>query len=220
MSLTPIRFGDEGQVATAELAARFRAASTHDARLVALRPGFEMLEAIDRQYGGSKTLALEETPELVAGLLNDLARHHADPDLVLGVALWALRHEVALEAVEPVVNALAQRSNAAATPQELSAVFGLMQGVIANVAPRLVADLERSNPERPWRILHLNFAITAIRTEDAQLMDFAFDALDGALPHERAGFYAEALAHALAPGVAPLVRERIEARHLKWTADR
>jgi hypothetical protein len=48
-----------------------------------------------------------------------------------------------------------------------------MHGVIDNVRPRLGADLERSNPERPWRILHANLAITAIRTEDAVLIDAA-----------------------------------------------
>jgi hypothetical protein len=220
MPVTPLQFGDEGQVATREILERFRHAATHDARLVPLRPGFEMLEALDRQYGGARRIALEDTAELVAGLLNDLARHHADPELIVGVALWAMRHEVALEAVEPVANALAQRSNEARTPQELAAVFGLMQGVIANVAPRLSPDLERSNPERPWRILHLNFAITAIRTEDGPMMDFSFDALDHALPHERGGFYAEAMALALSPKIAPAVRERIEARHLKWTGGR
>ena len=129
------------------------------------------------------------------------------------MALWAIRHQVALVFPESVVNALAQRSNRAASKQELAAVFGLMQGVIAHVGPQLSADLERSNPERPWRILHANLAITAIRTEDPVLIDFAFDALDAALPGERAGFYAEALALALAPGVAPVVRERIETRH-------
>jgi hypothetical protein len=50
-------------------------------------------------------------------------------------------------------------------------------------------------------------------------MDHAFDALDRALPDERAGFYAEALALALAPGIAPVVRERIEARHRMWTIE-
>jgi hypothetical protein len=50
------------------------------------------------------------------------------------------------------------------------------------------------------------------------MMAYAFDRLDAGLPDERAGFYAEALALALAPGVAAPVRERIEARHLKWTA--
>ena len=78
-----------------------------------------------------------------------------------GITLWALRHDVGIRVVEPVANALALRSNEARSREELAAVFGLMQGVIAHVAPLLSSDLERSNPERPWRILHANFAITA-----------------------------------------------------------
>ncbi len=93
-----------------------------------------------------------------------------------------------------------------------------MHGVIAHVAPRLAPDLERSNPERAWRVLHVNLAITAIRTEDPALIDAAFDALDAALPAERSGFYAEAMALALAPKVAKEVRSRIEERHRKWTS--
>ena len=181
------------------------------------------LESLDRQYGGNGRLPVEDAGELLAATLAELAhleqnaRRDGDPraaaDLILGVALWALRHELEISPVEPVANALAIRSNVARTRQELAAVSGLMQGVIANVSPRLAADLERSNPERPWRILHVNLAITAIRTEDAAIMEFAFDALDRALPGESAGFYAEALALALAPGVAPDVRQHIEARH-------
>ena len=48
-------------------------------------------------------------------------------------------------------------------------------------------------------------------------MAHAFDALDRALPDERAGFYAEAMALALAPRIAPAVREAIAERHRRWT---
>ena len=75
----------------------------------------------------------------------------------------------------------------------------------------------RPRTERAWRILHANFAITAIRTEDPALMEFAFDALDRALPDERAGFYSEAMALALAPRIAPAVRDAIAGRHRRWT---
>jgi hypothetical protein len=234
----PIRFGDEGQIATGELATRFPAfreaiLARHPhlvPRIDALGRGIAAIEAIDRRYGGTGALPLEETQTLVSAMLTDLA--HVDREcertgeaplrdetarFILGTALWAVRHEVPLDAVEPVVNALARQSNGARTKQELAAVFGLTRGIVAHVALRLAADLERSNPERPWRILHANFAITAIRTEDPTLMDHAFDALDSALPDERASFYAEALALALSPGIAPAVRERIEARALKWT---
>jgi hypothetical protein len=213
MTVHPLHFGDEGQRATRELLRRFDEAASEAS--AGLRAPLATLESIDRQYGGAGALPLEGADELVASLLVPL-ESLGDDELILGVALWALRHEVPLTVVEPVVNALARRSNAARTREELAAVFGLMQAVIANVAPRLAADLERSNPERPWRLLHANLAITAIRTEDPAMMDFAFDALDRALPDERAGFYAEALALALAPRVAPAVRERLEARQARW----
>jgi len=232
--MQPIRFVDEGLEATRELVARLeRVAPAWErdvgpARLEALRAQIATLERIDRQYGGEAPLKLEGAEALVAALLTECAHFYGDlrnlPDvredlatLVLGVALWAIRHDVEIEVVEPVVNALADRSNDARTPQGLAAVFGLMQGVIAHVAPRLSADLERSNPERPWRPLHLNFAITAIRTEDPALIDFAFDALEKALPDDCEGFFAEAVARALSPRVKAEVRDRIEARHRKWT---
>ena len=241
MEIKKIGFGDEGQAATAALLARlpaFRARALAAAPELATpldrtRRGLDTLQALDRQHGGTGRIAVEGVGELVTAILSDLARVEAaatgapEPllladasDFLIGVALWALRHQAAIDPVEPVVNALAHRANAARSKPELAAVFGLMQGIVAHVAPRLAPDLERSNPERPWRILHANLAITAIRTEDAAMMDHAFDALDEALPDERSGFYGEALARALSPGVSPRVRERIEARHLKWTAAR
>ena len=235
--MQPIRFGDEGLLATRELLARFEEAAPSwephvgPARLAALRGQLATLERIDRQYGGESPLALEGSDELVAAILAEFAHFQGDlrhapnvhedlPALVLGVAMWAIRHDVEITVVEPVVNALAERSNAARSAPELAAVFGLMQGVVAHVAPRLSPDLERSNPDRPWRPLHLNLAITAIRTEDANLMAFAFDALERALPDDCPGFFAEALARALSPRIKPEVRESIEARHRKWTLER
>jgi hypothetical protein len=241
MEIKKIGFGDEGQAATAALLARLPAfrdrALAASAELATpidrTRRGLDTLQALDRQHGGTGRIAVEGVGELVTAILSDLARVEAAAtgapgpllladasDFLIGVALWALRHQVAIDPVEPVVNALAHRANAARSKPELAAVFGLMQGIVAHVAPRLAPDLERSNPERPWRILHANLAITAIRTEDAAMMDHAFDALDEALPDECSEFYGEALARALSPGVSPLVRERIEARHLKWTAAR
>lgn len=233
MSVQTIHFGDDGLAATRELAARFDKAAPgwagflpHD-RIEALRRQIGTLESIDRHYGGHARAPLEGCEELVGGMLSELAHFEAArgskaPDeevgsIVIGVALWAMRHGVAVSVPEPVVNALAQRSNAARSRAELAAAFGLMQGFIAHVAPRLSGDLERSNPERPWRLLHLNLAVTAIRTEDGPLMDYAFDALERALPDERAGFFAEALARSLSPRVNPEVRRRIGERHLKWT---
>jgi hypothetical protein len=225
-----IQLGDDGQRASRDMVRRLEALLERHPAVGAqpLQGHLRTLESIDRQYGGEGPLPLEDVETLVAATLTDLAYLERDlrggspadldeaAELTLAVALWAIRHAVPLTVVEPVANALAIRSNGARTPAELSAVFGLMHGVIAHAGPDLAADLERSNPERPWRILHANLAITAIRTEDPALMDMAFDALDEALPDERGSFYAEALSLALGPRVAPVVRERIEARYAKW----
>lgn len=229
MAIQTIHFGDEDRVATQELIRRCEAlAPLHLGAYGTVVKQLATLESLDRQYGGSARLELEDAAELVAALHTQMAHWEAEAGrrkllaheeisaLAIGVALWAIRHEVDIEVVEPVANALAWRSNHAKGKQELAAIFGLMQGIIAHVSPRLSHDLERSNPERPWRLLHVNFAITAIRSEDPALMDFAFDALDAALPDERSAFYAEALALALASGISPEVRTRIEARHATW----
>ena len=225
MPVKTVHFGDEGQRATAELVRRFESlAPFHLAAYRTTRGHLETLQSLDKQYGGMEPLELEDLAALVAGIHSQLAHWEAEAtrrklaaaatlaEVAIGVALWAIRHGVALDVVEPVVNALAWRSNHAQGKAELSAIYTLMRGVIEHVAPRLKADLERSDPQRPWRLLHANLAITAIRTEEAASMDAAFDMLDEALPDERASFYAEARALALAPGIAPAVREAIEAR--------
>jgi hypothetical protein len=213
MTVQTIHFGDEGEGATRALVKRF--AGTAGEPMAGYLRTFE---AIDRRHGGSGALSLEDAPGLADAAIEE-AHRLAEDDLVIGIALWAMRHEVPLRSVDPVVNALARQSNGAPSPEALAAVFGLMQGFIAHVAPALCADLERSNPERAWRVLHANFAITAIRSEDPALMAHAFDALDQALPDERAGFYAEAMALALAPRIAPAVRDAIAARHQRWTQE-
>jgi|SRR5688572_17603745 len=230
-----IQFGGEGREATGELLARFERGApawgaTAPERVDSLRRQLATFEALERRQGGHGRLALEDSETVVAQVLSDLARLESEArgaqpdealaDVVLGVALWAIRHGIDIGFAEPVVNALAVRSNAARTREELAAAFGLAQGVISHVAPRLSPDLERSNPERAWRLLHVNLAITAIRTEDPAMMSYAFDALERALPDECAGFFAEALALALAPGIAPEVRDAIATRHRKWTDQR
>ena len=182
------------------------------------------LDALDRDYGDSGRLPVEGAEAVLAATLTTLARIARDApeasqlsvaELTSAVARWALSHELQVDPVEPVVNALAIRANAARSPDAAATVVDLMERVIANVRPRLSADLERSDPQRPWRLLHANLAIAAIRSADPALMDRAFDALDRALPDEAAGFYAEAMALALNPAIPAPVRERIAARHAR-----
>ncbi len=144
-----------------------------------------------------------------------LANRHSQPvatldAIAIGIGLWCMRHQLDIQAPEPIVNALARRSNEATSKQETAATYALMQGFIINLSPSLNGDLERSNPERPWRLLNVNFAITAIRTGDVAMMRYAFDRLNNALPDERSGFYAEAFAIASRPDFPVEIRSLIE----------
>ncbi len=184
---------------------------------------------IDGTYGEDGQLpiddvaqAADEAIRAAADLQNQLPRLNLVDDLpaldavVIGVGLWCMRHEVTIYAPEPVVNALARRANGANSTQETAAAFALMQGFVLHLAPQLESDLERSNPERPWRMLNINLAITAIRTADAAMMRYAFDQLNLALPDECAGFYAEAHTLASQPGFPAEIRSLIESEQRRF----
>ncbi len=228
-----VRFSSTAAAVNEAYRARFAGANLGGADaigLVAVVGDFlEVTERLDFEYGADGALplaalddatdeALRATTELDRWLERfDLApQRHELSAVTLGIGLWAMRHAITFFTTEPIVNALATRANEAESKQETAAAYALMQGFILHFAPQLGADLERSNPERPWRMLNLNFAITAIRTGDAALMRYAFDTLNKHLADERAGFYAEAYTLASQPGFPLETRGLVEAEHARW----
>jgi hypothetical protein len=185
---------------------------------------------IDGTYGEDGVLPIDDVSEAadeairaLADIQNQLPRLNLADELptldaiAIGMGLWCMRHELIIYAPEPIVNALARRANNATSTQETAATFALMQGFVLNLAPQLKGDLERSNPERPWRMLNINFAIVAIRTADAAMMRYAFDQLNTSLPDECAGFYAEAFTLASQPGFPAEIRSLIELEQRRFT---
>ncbi len=218
--------------------ARFAAAidpaagsARHQSAISILSEFANLADAMDQQYGPDAPLPIADLDEVtIAGLTASAelegwvsqsagAEALADLDrLTLGMSLWAMRHGIELNVAEPVVNALARRSNSATSKQEAAAAFAMTQGVIESLRPTFGSDLERSNPERPWRLLNVNFAICAIRTADPALMRFAFDQLNVALPDECAGFYTEALTIADQAGLPRDIRDFIADECRRWAA--
>ena len=189
-----------------------------------------LMSRLDLDYGPDGVLPIDDVPEAVDETLRALAEMESwlirfdltdqlasVQTLEIGIGYWAMRHGLPIFRVEPIVNALAAQANAAGSKQETAAVYAMMQGFIGHFSPNHRADLERSNPQRPWRLLNLNFAITAIRTGDPVLMQYAFDTLNANLPDERAGFYEEAHALASQPGFPLATRGLIEAEIARWT---
>lgn len=173
----------------------------------ALAAFLDAAQLLDGTYGEDGVLPVEDVTDAadeairaLADLQTQLHRLNLGDQLpiidktAIGIGLWCMRHQVAIYAPEPIVNALARLANAANSRQETAAAYALMQGFLVHIAPQFAPDLERSNPERPWRMLNINFAIVAIRTGDSAMMRYAFDALNQALPDECAAFYSEAVA--------------------------
>lgn len=192
--------------------------------LIALLKTFlEFMARTDKELGPDAPLPMVDADIAVADALRACAALESwiqqlnEPQslptldsLVTGIALWTMRHDCPLHVPEPVVNALARLANRAETRQDVAAAYALMQGTVEHLTPQLGADLEQSNPERPWRVLLVNFAIAGIRSGDKLLAEHAFSALNAGLPHERAGFFAEALQLAesasLDPELTALIR--------------
>jgi hypothetical protein len=196
----------------------------------AIEEFFHAFYKLDEEYGDTGAILLEDTSELADYCLRCLAelRNWTDrldlatlvPELdklIVGTALWAMRHECEVTTPEPVVNALAHMANDATSKQDLAGVYGLMQGLIQAVPETIKHELERSNPFRPWRILLLNFSIVAVRTQDVRMMLHAFDTLCRYLPEECPGFFSEAVQQAEHPAFSDEVRGLLQAEQAKWT---
>ena len=113
--------------------------------------------------------------------------------IMISLTDWVIRHDGQLQTLEPIVDTLAELSNQSQSADELTVLSNFMGRVINACNEVIKNDLERANPGRPWRILHLNYGITATRTHDVNLMREIFDRLVATLPEDAARFFTEGM---------------------------
>ncbi len=166
---------------------------------------------------------LAEQALLLAAELADwsvrLELPHAKSDLesiAVGIALWVARHDGEIRELETVVNGFAASANTTSSDEALRALFHAMKAVLEHASPAIQADLDQSNPGRPWRVLNFNFAIVATRTQDEPLMRNAFDALSRNLPHDAPGFFEEGLKQSDKPVYGPVVKSLMQEYFSRW----
>lgn len=139
---------------------------------------------------------------------------------VVSVARWIGRHGGAVQRLEPVVDALAQFANTTREPGELLTLYEAMNEIANTTADIIRQDLEKTNPGRPWRVLHMNRAIVATRTHQPDVMDSAFQALVDNMPADAPGFFAEGIEQMDLLNYPPHVREVMDRYYRKWSVDR
>ena len=196
----------------------------------ALRQLLQVFENLDKANGAYGTFAYDDPSELGTHgyrLAADLATwaerldlpeaKHTIEKIAVGIALWVARHAGEIRELETVVNGFAASANDTTSEDALRDLFEVAQAVLEHAAPDIKADLEQSNPGRPWRVLNFNFAIIATRTQDPQLMREAFDTLSRNLPQDAPAFFEEGLIQSDKPVYGPVVKSLMQEYFARWT---
>jgi len=138
----------------------------------------------------------------------------------IAMARWIARHGGELLHLEPVVDALGRAANGTHEPGELLNLYQAMGEVIDATAAAIQQDLDKSNPGRPWRILHMNLAIVATRTHQPDVMEEAFAVLVEHLPEDAPGFFTQGMEQMDLLNYPPHVREVMDRYYKKWSVNR
>ncbi|WP_436394899.1 hypothetical protein ACSDBR_07785 [Acidithiobacillus ferriphilus] len=143
----------------------------------------------------------ERIGDLTIGLLMDLATwadrlgerqaKTALEMITVSIAAWVCNQHGAIHTLEPIVNGLAILANSRVETDELRSLAQLMGQVKEAASADYATDLDGADPRRPWRILLLNWGITATRAQDPAEMRSAFAALLRHLPVDAALFFQE-----------------------------
>jgi hypothetical protein len=134
----------------------------------------------------------------------------------LGAADWVIRHQGEIRDPEIVVNALADLANTTQDPETLKQLEQFMTATLRALTAFIRQDLEKANPGRPWRVLHVNRAIVATRIHDPDTMTRVFDEFVQALPEEAPRFFKEGMVQMNQLDYPQHVRDTMKKFHDVW----
>ncbi len=139
---------------------------------------------------------------------------------IIAMARWIAHNGGQLFILEPVVDALAETSNQSQDAQQLLGLYQAMSEIMDATVAAIRQDLEKNNPGRPWRLLHLNRAIVATRTHQPDIMEEAFSVLARDLPEDAPRFFSEGMEQMDLLNYPPHVREVMDRFFRKWSVNR
>ncbi|MHB8741597.1 MAG: hypothetical protein ACYC9L_00590 [Sulfuricaulis sp.] len=192
-----------------------------------------VVERIDKDEGKVGPAANDDVTQLGdygMTLLTDLSAWASQLNLpvprqdleivTLATADWIMRHEGQIRTLDPVVNALANFANRLHDPAALEPLILIMSRVAQASAKFIKQDLEKNNPGRPWRVLHLNRGIVATRTNNPAIMEQVFEDLVRYLPDDAPAFFAEGMQQMEALNYPQPVRQVMGRYFDRWTRPR
>lgn len=204
---------------------------TPDSLNQAIEQFFAISNQLERDASGSGTAVYKDEVSRLGDyaitLLADLAAWagqlgltEAKQDMeatTLSIADWVMRHEGELRTLDPVVNAAAERANRTKDARSLEGLCEFIGRALDAASKPIKQDLDKTNPGRPWRVLHINRGIVATRTYNPKLMEQVFDDLVRALPEDASHFFAEGMQQMSALNYPAHVRAVMSRYFDQWT---
>lgn len=204
-----------------------------------IAPPSELIEVIKQYFQIQRKLAEEphgallnrdeisELGEQTINCLADLASwaeelglHHESlmlEEITLNVTHWVIRNRGEVRSIDAIVNLLADKANRTSDKGLLTSIYHVIADVIDHTAAEIKNDADKSDLNRPWRMLNFNYAIVATRVMNRDMMVKAFDALGRHLPEDCPGFFEEGLKQSDKPDYGPEIREIMTEYFKKWT---
>jgi hypothetical protein len=122
-------------------------------------------------------------------------------------SLWFAQSGGTISQLIPLVNLIAALSNRLRDNISLQQLLANIEIIIKAIKQSIQDDMEDRDPRRPWRVLLLNYAITATRTHDILLMEKAFQLLIYHLPDDLVQFFTEGMSQMTALDYPQPVKE-------------
>jgi hypothetical protein len=136
--------------------------------------------------------------------------------LFASMGVWVARRGATIDNLEGTADGFGMIVNATSRTDELRALCGLMEEVIAATSVRLQLDQDRGDAWRPWRVINLNAGIAATRSLDPDLMERTFEKMGRRLPYDMPGFLADGMRQAAFQNVPDAVRDVMRRHMERW----
>lgn len=125
-------------------------------------------------------------------------------------SLWFAKSGGVITQLTPLVNLIAALSNRLREQSVLRQLWANIEILINATEQSIQDDMDDRDPRRPWRVLLLNYAITATRTHDPVLMEKTFQFLIQNLPDDLKQFFTEGMSQMTALNYPQEVKDVME----------
>lgn len=161
----------------------------------------EIMQQLDNPIASAaptdSAVPVDELSNFAFDLLDETARQLSATDayseplarLRLGFANWFAHHDAHIERLEGLIDSAALVANRTRDVDFLARLASVLLALTDAAAAHYKTDLDKQNPGRPWRILHINLGIVATRSRRADIMEQAFARLTAHLPQDAAQFF-------------------------------